>query len=45
MLQLIGQKEADESGMPGDDVNRAVTKTIRIFKYNNVRKQHYLNLN
>jgi hypothetical protein len=34
MLQLIRPQEADESGMPGDDVNRAVTETIRIFRYN-----------
>jgi len=27
-------KEADERGMPGDDVNRAVIETVRMFKYN-----------
>jgi hypothetical protein len=27
-------KEADDSRMPGDDVNRAVIEIMRMFKYN-----------
>jgi len=34
MPKLIRPKEADESGMPRDDVNRAVIETFRMFKYN-----------
>jgi len=36
MHKLIRPNEADESEMPGDDVNRAVIETIRMFTYNRI---------
>jgi len=34
MYKVIRPKEADESGMPGEHVSRAVIETIRTVRYN-----------